>query len=324
MALDWTFADRMFQSNTGPSFPRISYLIAGNRTSTSAIPTISKRATSRGAAIRRRRPTVSRAGSERRRVAGTVPVLQTSGRSPTNSMPPICRGVTTRPRFTVLGNIWSVLRCDSAHPLRTGLEQRHLARNAASSPIRARAILPADDLGRADGRAIPIIRFRAFDRPGHGSRGTIWPGMGRRRSSMRSARARFGIARRSSSCGTIGAASTITSRRRSSTTMGLGGRVPFIVISPYARQHYVSHVQHEFGSILKFSENVFGLPRLGRPTFAPTACGTASTSTPRRVRSYPFASRMRAKHNSTCCTVPSTTSRPTPTTSVPVEGRCRL
>jgi phospholipase C len=45
--------------------------------------------------------------------------------------------------------------------------------------------------------------------------------------------------------------------------MGLGPRVPFIVISPYARRRYVSHVQHEFGSILKFTENVFGLPRLG-------------------------------------------------------------
>ncbi len=44
--------------------------------------------------------------------------------------------------------------------------------------------------------------------------------------------------------------------------MGLGPRVPFIVISPYARRHYVSHVQHEFGSLLKFSENVFDLPRL--------------------------------------------------------------
>jgi phospholipase C len=45
--------------------------------------------------------------------------------------------------------------------------------------------------------------------------------------------------------------------------MGLGLRVPFIVISPYARRHYVSHVQHEFGSILKFTEDVFDLPRLG-------------------------------------------------------------
>ncbi len=44
--------------------------------------------------------------------------------------------------------------------------------------------------------------------------------------------------------------------------MGLGPRVPFIVISPYARRHYVSHVQHEFGSLLKFTEDVFDLPRL--------------------------------------------------------------
>ena len=45
--------------------------------------------------------------------------------------------------------------------------------------------------------------------------------------------------------------------------MGLGFRVPFIVISPYARRGYVSHVQHEFGSILKFTENVVNVPRLG-------------------------------------------------------------
>jgi phospholipase C len=43
----------------------------------------------------------------------------------------------------------------------------------------------------------------------------------------------------------------------------LGFRVPLIVISPYAKRHYVSHVQHEFGSILKFTEEVFGLGSLG-------------------------------------------------------------
>jgi phospholipase C len=43
----------------------------------------------------------------------------------------------------------------------------------------------------------------------------------------------------------------------------LGFRVPLVVISPYARQHYVSHTQHEFGSILKFVEEAFGLPSLG-------------------------------------------------------------
>jgi phospholipase C len=45
--------------------------------------------------------------------------------------------------------------------------------------------------------------------------------------------------------------------------VGLGFRVPMIVISPYARHGYVSHVRHEFGSMLKFAEEVFGLPSLG-------------------------------------------------------------
>jgi phospholipase C len=43
---------------------------------------------------------------------------------------------------------------------------------------------------------------------------------------------------------------------------GLGFRVPLIVVSPYAKAGYVSHVNHEFGSILHFTENIFGLPSL--------------------------------------------------------------
>jgi phospholipase C len=43
----------------------------------------------------------------------------------------------------------------------------------------------------------------------------------------------------------------------------LGFRVPLIVIGPYAKKGYVSHVQHEFGSLLKFTERVFGLDSLG-------------------------------------------------------------
>jgi phospholipase C len=50
---------------------------------------------------------------------------------------------------------------------------------------------------------------------------------------------------------------------------GLGIRVPCIVISPYARISWgaelgsVSHTQYEFGSVLKFVEETFHLPRLG-------------------------------------------------------------
>jgi phospholipase C len=41
----------------------------------------------------------------------------------------------------------------------------------------------------------------------------------------------------------------------------LGFRVPLIIISPYARRGYVSKVQHEFGSLLAFSEETFGIPK---------------------------------------------------------------
>jgi phospholipase C len=43
----------------------------------------------------------------------------------------------------------------------------------------------------------------------------------------------------------------------------LGMRVPLIVVSPYAKTAYVSHVDHEFGSLLKFIEEDYGLGSLG-------------------------------------------------------------
>ncbi|MFY9710908.1 MAG: alkaline phosphatase family protein, partial [Candidatus Cybelea sp.] len=43
---------------------------------------------------------------------------------------------------------------------------------------------------------------------------------------------------------------------------GLGFRLPLLIVSPYTRKGYVSHVQYEHGSILKFTEDIFGLPRL--------------------------------------------------------------
>jgi phospholipase C len=40
---------------------------------------------------------------------------------------------------------------------------------------------------------------------------------------------------------------------------GLGIRVPLIVISPYAKAGYVSHVTYETAGLVKFAETVFGL-----------------------------------------------------------------
>jgi phospholipase C len=43
---------------------------------------------------------------------------------------------------------------------------------------------------------------------------------------------------------------------------GYGPRVPLIVISPYAKPHYVSHYAYDFTSVLKFIEERWGLPHL--------------------------------------------------------------
>jgi phospholipase C len=43
---------------------------------------------------------------------------------------------------------------------------------------------------------------------------------------------------------------------------GLGFRVPLLVISPFAKRGYVSHVQYEHGSLLRFIEDRFGLAQM--------------------------------------------------------------
>ncbi len=43
---------------------------------------------------------------------------------------------------------------------------------------------------------------------------------------------------------------------------GLGFRVPLLVISPYAKSHFVSHVQYETASVLRYAEDLYGLKPL--------------------------------------------------------------
>ena len=62
-----------------------------------------------------------------------------------------------------------------------------------------------------------------------------------------------------------------------------GFRVPLIVVSPYARHGYVSHVSHDFGSILKFTETASGWGRSGTPTRRRTTFRIALPSRSRRA-----------------------------------------
>ncbi len=43
---------------------------------------------------------------------------------------------------------------------------------------------------------------------------------------------------------------------------GYGPRVPMIVISPYAKRHYISHFTYDFTSVLKFIEDRWHLKNL--------------------------------------------------------------
>ena len=45
---------------------------------------------------------------------------------------------------------------------------------------------------------------------------------------------------------------------------GLGFRVPLIIVSPYAKRGYVTHVRYETASVLRFIEDNFGLPQLAQ------------------------------------------------------------
>jgi phospholipase C len=56
---------------------------------------------------------------------------------------------------------------------------------------------------------------------------------------------------------------------------GLGFRVPMIVVSPYVVPGRVDHTQYEFGSVLKYVEETFGLGSLGTTDVRATSIGNA-------------------------------------------------
>jgi phospholipase C len=74
---------------------------------------------------------------------------------------------------------------------------------------------------------------------------------------------------------------------------GLGIRVGCMIVSPYVRPH-VSHTQYEFGSILKFVEQTYGLPALVKVTDGYTDARSTSildsfdfTQKPRKFQDIP-------------------------------------
>jgi len=76
---------------------------------------------------------------------------------------------------------------------------------------------------------------------------------------------------------------------------GLGIRTPCLIVSPYDRKSasgkpgYVSHTQYEYGSIMAFVEDVFGLGRIG-----PASMGYTDGRAPSMLDVFDFTQRPRA------------------------------
>lgn len=73
---------------------------------------------------------------------------------------------------------------------------------------------------------------------------------------------------------------------------GLGFRIPMLVVSAYAKKGYVSHVHYEHGSVLRFVEDLWGLPQM---TASDTRANSPASdcfdfsAPPRKFKSIPSA-----------------------------------
>jgi len=259
MAQRWTFGDRMFQSNTGPSFPAHLYLISGEAAFAANNP--NKIETSQFAWGCDSPPdaTVSVIDRDGQEVPGPFPCY--NFRTLADVMDE--RGVSWRyyaPGIHQLGFIWSAF--DAIRHIRYGAGWS----NVVSPETRVIADARAGNLP-AVSWVVPSARNS--DHP--------FPRL--KTSSDVAVRGQYGPEWVSSIVNAVGQGPDWNSTAIFVVwddwggwydhvsppildRMGLGFRVPLIVISPYARRGYVSHVQHEFGSILRFAEDAFALPSL--------------------------------------------------------------
>lgn len=261
LAEQYSFADRMFQSNQGPSFPAHQYIISGTSapTATSDMFVAENPFWQRGPEINTDFPNSGCAAPR----GLAVRLINPSGRESSKSFP--CFDHPTLPdllnakqiswRYYSVGDEWNELwNAPSAiRHLRFGSDWSNvMSQNTQVFKDIATGQLPAVSWVIPDGLY--------SDHPGvNDGSGPSWV---------------------AAIVDAIG-----TSQYWSNTTVFItwddwggfydhvappifnsyeyGFRVPLIVVSPYSKQGYVSHITHDFGSILRFIEEQFGLPSLG-------------------------------------------------------------
>jgi phospholipase C len=255
----YTFADRMFQSNTGPSFPAHLYLVSGDGAFVADNPNHLETTSYAWGCDSPKDARVSLIDPSGEEVPGPWPCFD----FPTIADVALQNGVTWRyyaPPIDSLGNIWSAF--DAIRHIRYSPQwgnvvspETKVLEDARSGNLPAITwVVPsaqnsdhafphantAHDVG-VTGQYGPEWVASVVNAVGNGPLWdstvvlVVWDDWG-------------------------GWYDHVTPPQLD--RMGLGFRVPFIVIGPYAKRHYVSHVQHEFGSIVRFTEEVFNLPSM--------------------------------------------------------------
>ena len=256
MAAQYTFADRMFQTNQGPSFPAHQFIISG----TSAPAPASDLFAAENVVLPPNPGTNTAAGCAGP-VGETVAMIDPTGSEATRQFPCFehptlvdlldSHGISWRYYAPSAGSIWT--GPNAIQHLRFGPDWQNVI-------IPQTNVLTDIAGGRLAQVTWVIPDGRASDHPlSTDGSGPSWV---------------------ASIVNAIGNSSYWSSTAIFITWDDWGGwydhvaptihnsyeygfRVPLIVVSPYAKRGYVSHVTHDFGSLLHFTETTFKLPSLG-------------------------------------------------------------
>ena len=252
MAETYTFADEMFQTNQGPSFPAHQYIVSG----TSTIHD--------GSRLRASEDVGNSLGGCDSPPGSNVPVINLKGYETRRVFPCFDR----RSIFTLLdgaGISWKYYQAHTGAFIINAVDAlKPIWKN--QQEYQANVIVPPSQvLTDIKNQNLPSVVFvtpttKASDHPGdNNGSGPSWVasvvnGIGQSPYWNQSA-----VIVIWDDWG--GWYDHVPPTVRNSYELGF--RVPMIVISPYAKPGYVSHVPYEFGSILKFVEETFGLGSLG-------------------------------------------------------------
>jgi len=259
MAEQYTFGDRMFQTNQGPSFPAHQFIIAGTSAPTagSDLFTAENPGYPKGA----KGPNAFAYTGCTAPASQRVLMIDPSGHESSARYPCFehltladlldARGISWRYYTASAGWIWTAP--NAIRHLRFG---RDWSRNVI---LRSAQVLADIQQGALPAVSWVIPNGRSSDHPGNDGSGPSWV------AAIVNAIGHSGYWHDTVVFITWddwgGFYDHVAPPIYNSYEYGF--RVPLIVVSPYAKRHYVSHQMHDFGSILRFIEKNFDLPTLG-------------------------------------------------------------